>query len=130
MNLYGDDMCPPSIPPELFPGYENEKFRIDGGDGDQKLFGAPLVFQRVTAPWFNGDLGQLSGDAWLVRVVDGPRTGLLLGLTPRTTGNIADDIALQGWKSVIVHGLDYPGLDATTHGPRTIIGGMAFMERI
>jgi hypothetical protein len=57
------------------PGYETTDFRIDGGDGDQRLFGTPLNLQRVKAHWFTGQLGQLFGEAWLVRVSDGPKGG-------------------------------------------------------
>jgi hypothetical protein len=111
------------------PGYEGQRFRIDGGDGDQDLFGAPLLLERVVAPWFDGNLDQLFGDAWLVRVTEGPKAGLLLGLTPRTLGTITDDIR-EGWKSVVVHGIDYPGYDQEAYGPRSVIGGMAFLERL
>ena len=111
-------------------GYEGQTFRIDGGDGDQVLFGSPLVFRKVTASWFNGNLGQLFGEGWLVEVTEGPRTGLLLGLSPRTIGEIREGLAEDGFKSVVVHGIDYLGYDPVRHGPRTLIGGMAFMEPV
>jgi hypothetical protein len=112
------------------PGYEDALFRINGGDGDQTLFSAPLILQRVNAPWFNGYLGQRFGDAWLVRVAEGPRLGLLLGLTSHSLGEIGDDLETWRWKSVVVHGIDYPGYDPLAHGPRTRIGGMAALERL
>ena len=82
------------------------------------------------ASWFDGNLGQISGDSWLVRVIEGPKAGLLLGLTPRTLGDITDDIAKQGWKSVVVHGIDYPGYDIAAYGPRSVVGGMAFFKKV
>jgi hypothetical protein len=113
---------------QIAPGFEGRRFRIDGGDGDQELFKAPLVLERVIAPWFDGNLGQLFGDAWLVRVTEGPKQGLLLGLTPRTLGNITDDVREGKWKSVVVHGIEYPGYDREAHGPPSAIGGMAFLD--
>ena len=118
----------PSI--EAAAGYEGQTFRIDGGDGDQVLFGSSLVFRKVTGSWFDGNLGQLFGEGWLVQVTEGSRTGLLLGLSPRTTGEISEGLAEVGFKSVVVHGIDYPGYDPMRHGPRTLIGGMAFMEPV
>jgi hypothetical protein len=113
----------------VVPGFENQRFRIDGGDGDQDLFGEILILQRVTASWFRNRIGEFYGEAWLVRVIEGPRAGLLLALTPRTIGKIDDAIASFGWKSVIVHGIDYPGYDLEAYGPRSIVGGMTFIER-
>ena len=112
------------------PGYEDQRFKIDGGDGDPNLFGAPLILRRVNAPWFKDRVGEFYGEAWLVKVTDGPRKDMLLALTPRTIGSIGDDLSGYGWKSLIVHGIDYPGYDATAYGPRSIVGGMSFIERI
>lgn len=114
----------------LFPEFEGQRFRIDGGDGDQDLFGDPLILQRVAAPWFDGRVEDFIGEAWLVRVAEGPKTGLLLALTPRTLGSIDDGITSHGWKSVIVHGIDYPGYDADAYGARSAIGGMTFIQRL
>ena len=111
-------------------GYEDARFRIDGGDGDQNLFATPLVLRRVAAPWFDGQVGQVFGEAWLVQVSEGPRAGLLLALTPRTVGEIADDVAASGWKGVIVHGIQFPGHDAAKHGALSVVGGMAALERL
>ena len=80
------------------------------------------------APWFNGELGQLFGDAWLVRVIDGPKAGLLLALAPHSLGEIAGDITEIGWKMVVVHGITYPGYDLAAYGPPSTVGGMAAME--
>jgi len=91
------------------PGYEGQRFRIDGGDGDQGLFGSPLILQRVRAAWFAPKVGDFYGNAWLVQATDGSKDGLLFALTPRTLGEIEEDIGRSGWKSVIVHGIDYPG---------------------
>lgn len=115
---------------EAAAGFEGQVFRIDGGDGDPALFNAPIILRRVNAPWFDGNLGQLFGEGWLVEVTDGPRSGLLLGLTPRTLGEIGEDLERSPFKSVVVHGLDYPGHDHTKHGPISLIGGMAFLERV
>jgi hypothetical protein len=115
---------------QILPDYERQRFRIDGGDGDQDLFSERLLLQRVAASWFDGNLGQLFGAAWLVRVVEGRRSGLMLGLTPRTLGEIEDGLVESGWKSVVVHGIDFPGYDSMVHGPRTAIGGMAALERL
>ena len=94
------------------------------------MFGTPLVLRRVWASWFTGQLGQLFGAAWLVQVTDGPKTGLVIGLTPHSLGEITDDIAAAGWKTVVVHGVDFPGHDPDKHGPRSVIGGMAALERL
>jgi hypothetical protein len=110
--------------------YDNERFRIHGGDGDQDLFGEPLILRRTFAPWFGGTIGQHFGEAWLVEVVEGKKRGLMLGLTPRTLGEISDDIAEHGWKSVVVHGIDFPGHDPERHGRRSLIGGMTVLERL
>ena len=115
---------------QLAPDFGNQRFRIDGGDGDQNLFDAPLILQRVVADWFDGHVGQSYEDAWLVRVINGSKAGLLLALTPRTMGSIDTDIIEHGWKSVVVHGIDFPGHDPARHGPRSVIGGMAFLERL
>jgi hypothetical protein len=112
------------------PGYGDARFRIDGGDGDQNLFATPLILRKVAAPWFDGQVGQRFGEAWLVQVADGPKAGLVLALTPRTLGEIADDIAAGGWKSVVVHGIDFPGYEPARRGPRSIVGGMAALERL
>jgi hypothetical protein len=123
-------MDKPSLSGEwVVPGFEDQRFRIDGGDGDQDLFGQILILQRVTAPWFGSRIGEFPGEAWLVRVIEGPKTGLLLALTPRTIGEIEDDIAANRWKSVIVHGIDYPGYNIEAYGPRSIVGGMTFIEK-
>lgn len=114
----------------FFPEFEGQRFRIDGGDGDQDLFGDPLILQRVAAPWFDGRVGDFIGEAWLVRVTEGRKTGLLLALTPRTLGSIDVGIALHGWKSVIVHGIDYPCYDADVYGARSLIGGMTFIQKL
>lgn len=128
--MHHDGMITSTSLIEADAGYEGQTFRIDGGDGDQVLFGSPLVFRKVTASWFDGNLGQLFGEGWLVEVTKGERTGLLLGLSPRTIGEISDGLAEDGFKSVVVHGIDYPGYDPVRHGPRTLIGGMAFMETL
>jgi hypothetical protein len=126
------DAGAPDTPKKIDPpaDYENERFCIDGGDGDQDLFGNRLILRRVFAPWFDGTIGQHPGEAWLVEVVEGKKQGLMLGLTPRTLGEISDDIAKQGWKSVVIHGIDFPGHDPERHGKRSLIGGMTVLERL
>ena len=86
--------------------------------------------QRVIASWFRARVGGSYGEAWLVRMVKEPKAGLLLALRPRTVGNIDDAIASDGWKGMIVHGIDYPGYDNDAYGPRSIIGGMTFIEQL
>ena len=86
--------------------------------------------QRVITPWFQARAGGSYGEAWLVRVFEGPKAGLLLALRPGAFGIIDDAIASDGWKGMIVHGIDYPGYDNDAYGPRSIIGGMTFIEQL
>jgi hypothetical protein len=102
-------------------------FRIDGGDGDQNLFQHSFIVERVTAPWF--DAKHDGKDAWLMRVVGGPKAGLLFAITPRTLGSIEEGLASSRFKSVIVSGLDQPEAGPMAY-PSSAAGGMSILEAI
>jgi hypothetical protein len=118
----------PASQVQSHPAYAGTYFRMNGGDGDQALFQHSIILERVVAPWFNGVVGQRR-NAWLMRVVSPDMGGLLFAITPRSTGLIEEDIEKQGWKSVVVSGLE--GVEAgLTHYPATEVGGMSFIERL
>ena len=111
------------------PDFTGVRFCIDGGDGDQTLFGAYMLLERVTAPWF--DSGEAKRpNSWLMRVIGGTHSGLVFALSPRTLGTIDDGIAIDRWKSVVLSGLPkQPRCDDRLY-PEDAVGGMTFMERI
>jgi hypothetical protein len=100
----------------------------------------------MTASWFPRRLGNWSGDAWLLEVTEGPRTGTLIGLTPRQQAEIEDQIDHttqragvierrvgvaphwpNGWSSVVLHELHEPGPGFTGS---TFATGMTVLVRI
>ena len=114
---------------EKHPEFVGERFLIDGGDGDQTLFGAPMYLERVKAAWFDGDAFKRS-NSWLMRVVSDKHCGLVFAISPRTFGTIGEGIAADGWKSVVVSGLpEQPGCTAQLY-PECAAGGMTFMEHL
>ena len=111
------------------PDFVGVRFRIDGGDGDQSLFGSYLLLERVSAPWFNDDAAKRR-NSWLMQVVGGRHDRLLFTISPRTLGTIEAAIATDGWKSVVVNGLpDRPNCNLSLY-PEDAKGGMTFVERI
>jgi hypothetical protein len=62
-----------------------------------------------------------------MRVVGGPKAGLLFATLPRTLGSIDEGIAQSGWKNIIVEGLPQPEAGPMAY-PSSAIGGMTFME--
>ena len=114
---------------DAHPDFVDARFRIDGGDGDQTLFGAFMLLERVTAPWFDARATKRP-NSWLMRVIGGTHSGLVFALSPRTLGTIDDGIGVEGCKSVVVSGLPKQrGCDARLY-PDGAVGGMTFMERI
>lgn len=103
-------------------------FRINGGDGDQDLFQHSLLVEKVEAAWFDGRT-RLGNGAWLMRVIGGPKAGLLFATHPRTLGSIEEGIAQSGLKSIIVEGLPQPEAGTMAYPPSSI-GGMSFVELI
>jgi hypothetical protein len=71
-----------SLDVEPFPGYAEQRFAVENGDGEPELLHPRFVLQRVIAPWFKIPIGQW-GPAWLMRIVEGPRTEMLLAYAPR-----------------------------------------------
>jgi hypothetical protein len=105
------------------PDYDGTRFVIDGGDGDQWLFGSYMLLERVVAPWF-----QSGPNSWLMRVIGGTHTGLVLALSPRTLGSIDQAIATDGSKSVVVRGIEQHAEREDRVYPAGAIGGMTFLD--
>lgn len=102
-------------------------FRIDGGDGDQDFFGRSIITQRVAEPWFGGSLPGW-GEAFLLRVVGGPRIGEYVAITSRLTDSLSVQLARGQWISVVVHRVLQPGPDFSADLESVPAIGMAAIE--
>jgi hypothetical protein len=82
---------------------------VDGGDGDQTVFGERLVARRVQEPWFGGELPR--GEAYLLQVEDGRLSGTYLAFTSRQTASLSEQLERGPWVRVVVHTINKPGSD-------------------
>lgn len=76
-------------------------YKIDGGDGDQSYFSAPLILELAVEAWFNGELRR--GDAELFRVKHGQHKGTYVALTSRVLESIESQLERHNIASVVVH---------------------------
>ncbi len=90
------------------PNTDAERFRIEGGDGDQEFFSEKRILKQGQAPWFHERFGEWYGDAMLFVTEGGAHDGEYVVLTPRTIGNLREKFARDGWASVVVHRIINP----------------------
>jgi hypothetical protein len=106
-----------------------QRFRIDGGDGDQNFFSTPKLLRLTDAAWFPGRT--IHGDALLFVVEDGGAySGKYVALTSRVQAPLAEHLHTHGWASVIVHVITNPtsSFDGSQKDADAI--GMAVVERV
>jgi hypothetical protein len=106
-----------------------DRFRIEGGDGDQTIVGASLILRLTGAEWFSASIPGYPerGEALLFVVNDGALSGEYIALTSRTTRSLRHQFETQGWASTVVHWFTEPG-QGPSFGLKT--PGMAFVERL
>jgi hypothetical protein len=105
-----------------------DRFRIEGGDGDQTILAASLILRLTEADWFSGSIRDPDyGEALLFVVEGGALSGEYIALTSRTTRTLRYQFEMQGWASTVVHRLTKPG-QGPSFGRDAV--GMAFVERL
>jgi hypothetical protein len=105
-----------------------ERFRIDGGDGDQAFFSQPQILRLTEAAWFPSRVRR--GEALLFVVEGGQNSGEYIALTTRVMASLVDQIRDHGWASGVVHRIrnPTPSFDGSERDADPI--GMAFIERL
>jgi len=83
-----------------------QTYVIDGGDGDQTYFSAPIYLTDTKADWFSGAV--LRGEGRLMRAVKGKHAGKYFVLSPRGNESIEAQFARNSVASVIVHIVNNP----------------------
>lgn len=78
-------------------------FILEDGDGDPDWLHERHIVEHVSSDGFSGLSGDWYGNALLFRVVGPNHEGEIIALSPRTVGEIPEQLKTNGFASVIVH---------------------------
>jgi hypothetical protein len=80
-----------------------QRYILEDGDGDPDWLHERHVVEHLTLDGFEGLAGEWHGDALLFRVIGPNHKGEIIALTPRTVGEISEQLSKNEIASVIVH---------------------------
>jgi len=104
------------------------RLMIDGGDGDQAYFSAPLYLESIECDWFDPDTPR--GRAILFRIDGGEHDGRYVALTSKVQVDLNDQFLERNWASVVVNIIKRVGDEYVPSLDNLDAVGMAFADVI
>ena len=79
------------------------RYVLEDGDGDPDWLHERHIVEHISRDGFRGLVGEWYGEALLFRVIGPNHKGEIIALTPRTVGEISEQLSKNEIASVIVH---------------------------